>query len=148
MVSVSCSWNEKMKFVARSDGHEIEMDAKSPLGHDSAMTPKELLLSGVTGCTGMDVVALLKKYQQTVEEFSIQADADLIEGSHPAIFSKIQLTFKLKGKIDSEKAIEAVHLSQSKYCSVSAMISKAVPIYYTIEVNGTEIGYGQSNFNI
>ena len=148
MVTVSCAWREKMKFVAGSGGHEIEMDAKSPIGNDSAMTPKELLLSGVSGCTAMDVVALLKKYQQIVEEFLIQADADLIEGSHPAMFSQIRLNFKLKGKIDPEKAIEAVHLSQSKYCSVSAMISKVVPIYYTIEINGSQVGSGQADFNI
>lgn len=148
MLSINCTWNEKMKFTAKSELHEINMDAKSPIGSNSAMTPKELLLSGVAGCTAMDVIALLKKYQQTVNEFYIQVDADMDESKHPSVFNKISLIFKLNGVINPEKAIEAVHLSQTKYCGVSAMISKVVPIYYSIILNGEEISTGQASFNI
>ena len=148
MLSINCMWNEKMKFTAKSELNEINTDAKFPIGSNSAMTPKELLLSGVAGCTAMDVIALLKKYQQTVDEFHIQADADVDESKHPSVFNKISLTFKLNGAITPENAIEAVHLSQTKYCGVSAMISKVVPIYYTIILNGAEISSGQASFNV
>lgn len=148
MISLTCSWTEKMKFTVNTEKHEINMDAKAPIGNNSAMTPKELLLAGVAGCTSMDVTALLKKYQQKVDKFTVQAEAMEVEGSYPAIFSKISVVFKLFGEIEPQKAIEAVHLSLTKYCSVSAMISKVVPIYYTIEVNDSEVGSGQASFNI
>lgn len=148
MVSLTCSWKEKMKFSVKSETHEVAIDAKAPFGNDSAMTPKQLLLAGVAGCTGMDVTALLKKYQQKVDSFVIQADAIETEGSHPAMFNKITLIFKLSGEIEAEKALEAVQLSQTKYCGVSAMISKVVPIFYTVEINGTQVGSGQASFNI
>lgn len=148
MVSLTCSWNEKMKFTVRSEKHEVNLDAKAPFGNESAMTPKELLLAGVAGCTGMDVTALLKKYEQKVDKFTVQADAVEEEGSYPTIFNKITLIFQLSGAIEAEKALEAVHLSQTKYCGVSAMISKVVPIYYTVEINGSQVGSGQASFNL
>lgn len=148
MLSLVCSWNEKMTFTATAEQHEVKMDAKSPIGNGSAMTPKALLLAAISGCTAMDVIALLKKFQQAVDEFHIEADANLVEANHPFIFSKVTLTFKIKGIVNPEKAIEAVRLSQTKYCSVSAMVSKAVPIFYNIEVNGNNVGSGQSNFDI
>ena len=55
-MKLQCKWNEKMKFTAEADGHHVFMDAKSPIGGDSAMTPKHLLLAGISGCTAMEVV--------------------------------------------------------------------------------------------
>ncbi|MCB0362601.1 MAG: OsmC family protein, partial [Bdellovibrionales bacterium] len=69
----NCIWNEKMKFAIEADSHRIMIDAKGPIGDDSAMTPKHLLLAGISGCTAMDVVALLKKYKQSFEALEVSA---------------------------------------------------------------------------
>lgn len=70
------TWTEKMKFEAQSRDFKIQMDAKSPMGSDSAMTPKELLLLAVSGCTGMDVVALLKNSNNPLKLFQLKPRAN------------------------------------------------------------------------
>ena len=140
------TWTEKMKFDAESRSFKIQMDAKGPMGSDSAMTPKELLLLAVSGCTGMDVVALLKKFKQPFEAFSVEAEGELTQGTHYSIFKEINLTFKITGNVEAAKAIEAVQLSQTKYCGVSAMVAASVPIHYTIEINEKKVGSGQAKF--
>jgi len=140
------TWTEKLKFRAESDGNSVELDAKSPVGSGMGLTPKELLAIAVSGCTGMDVVALMRKYKQPLESFEVLADATVTEGVYPAVFNKIDLTFFLKGKLDKEKVIEAVRLSQTKFCGVSAMVVKAVPIHYKIILNDEEISTGEAAF--
>lgn len=136
-----------MSFTAEADGHQISMDAKSPIGHDSAMTPKHLLLAGICGCTAMDVAALLRKYKQEFESLDVDAEAAPTKGVIPAVFEKVNLTFKVKGAVDSSKLLEAVTLSQTKYCGVTAMVVKAVPVTYVVELNGENIGSGQASFD-
>jgi len=145
-MKLQCNWTEKMKFTAEADGHQVPMDAKSPIGGDTAMTPKHLLLAGICGCTGMDVVALLKKHKQPFESLEVDADSSLTEGKYPAIFKEVKLIFKLKGKIDAAIVLESIKLSQTKYCGVTAMVSKSVPISYTVELNGENIGSGEAHF--
>ena len=135
-----------MRFTAQSGDHKVEMDTHAPIGSDTALTPKQLLVAGICGCAGMDVVALLKKYKQPLESFQVEADATLAEGVYPAVYKEIKLVFKLKGQLDESKVLESVTLSQTKYCSVSAMVSKAVPISYTVELNGKSIGAGRTEF--
>jgi putative redox protein len=145
-MKTQCIWNEKMKFTAVAEGHEIQMDAKSPVGTDSGMTPKHLLLVGISGCTAMDVVALLKKYKQPFEALEVDADGEPTVGVHPVVFKEIKLVFKLKGQVDAAKVLEAIKLSQTKYCGVTAMVSKSVPISYSVELNGESIGSGHADF--
>lgn len=134
-----------MRFTAKTRSHSIQMDSTPPIGNDTAMTPKELVLNGVCGCTAMDVVALFKKHKQAVDSFEIEADAKTAE-KYPTMFTNIELTYRAKGSIDKDKYIEAVTLSQTKYCAVSAMISKAAPIHYKIFLNDEQIGSGQAHF--
>lgn len=141
-------WKEKMLFSGESDGNKVALDAKPPIGSGSALTPKELLAIAVSGCTAMDVVALLKKYKQPLESLQVEAEVMSKESSHPVLFSDVSLTFSLTGSLDSEKVIEAIHLSQTKYCSVSAMLSKAVPIHYRVVLNSKEIGKGEASFEL
>ena len=139
-------WKEKMLFTAETDGHTVNVDAKAPVGGGSAMTPKELMVAAVCGCTAMDVAALMRKFRQPLETLSIDADVIVKEGSKPQVFRQIALTFSLKGALDKDKVLEAVDLSQTQYCGVSAMVSKAVPITYKVILNGTEIGQGAAQF--
>lgn len=137
-----------MRFQAGDDQYQVAMDGKPPFGDASALSPKQLLLASICGCTGIDVVALLRKYKQEFESFEIFADARLTEGGYPVIFRSILLRFRLRGELDREQVIDAVRLSQTKYCGVSAMVSKAVEIFYSIELNGVILFEGQSQFDV
>jgi putative redox protein len=145
-MKLNCDWQEKMKFIATADGHQVAMDAKQPIGTDTAMSPKQLLLAGICGCTGIDVVALLKKHKQPLQSLQIEAESESTVGRYPAVFKEVRLLFKLEGKLDAAIVIEAVKLSQTLYCGVSAMVSKVVPISYTIELNGSVIHQGSADF--
>lgn len=137
-----------MSFTGVSGNHSVPMDAKTPIGHDRAPTPKELLLMGLGGCTAMDVVALLKKYRQLPVKFSVGVDVTPTEGQQPATFQEARLTYFAEGQVEAEKLIEAVRLSQTKYCGVSAMLSKAFPISYQIFLNGNLVGQGEAQFEL
>ena len=141
------TWKDSMSFEGTAEGHSINLDAKSPLGHSSAITPKEAVAIGLAGCTAMDVIALLKKYKQLPQSFSIKTEITPSEGTYPVVFSSAVLTYTVTGEVEPDKLMEAVTLSQTKYCGVSAMLAKAFPIRYRVELNGTEIGAGQSNFS-
>jgi putative redox protein len=145
-MKVTTRWKEKLSFIALADAHEVAMDTRAPLGSDSAMTPKQLVLAGLAGCTAMDVVALMKKYHQPLESFEIDTEVEKSSGGYPEVFTAAMLTFKLKGQVEAAKAIEAVELSQTKYCGVSAMLAKAFPIRYRIELNGQIISEGSAHF--
>lgn len=143
---IQCTWKEKLTFTAEADGHAIAMDTKTPLGSDSALTPKQLVLAGVCGCTAMDVVSLLRKHKQPLEGLDVEAEAPTTTGGHPTVFKEIQLKFRFRGSLDPKVVMESIHLSQTKFCGVSAMLSKAVPIRYVAELNGQTIGEGQADF--
>ena len=146
-MKITCNWSEKMKFeMVNGTGQSIVVDAKPPLGTAAGPTPKELALMGVAGCTGIDVIAYLRKYKQEVTAFSIDAEAPVSE-VHPAVFLDVMLVFKVTGVgVEATKLLEAVQLSQTKYCGVSAMMSKAAPIAYRVELNGEVIGTGKAEF--
>ena len=135
-------WNTGMRFTGNCGGNEITLDAKPPLGQSAGMTPKELVVVGLSGCTAMDVIALLKKHKQEVTSFNVEAEVEKSTGGHPEVFSRATLTFKAEGPIDPDRYLEAVDLSQNRYCGVSAMLSKAFPIEYRVILNGSEIGSG------
>ena len=139
-------WAGKMRFSAEVDNHTVHMDTKAPVGDDTAVTPKQMLVAPISGCTGMDVVALLKKYHQPLSKFEIEAEASVTEGAQPIVFKEVQLVFKLEGTLEKEKVLEAITLSQTKYCSVSAMLSKSFPIHYTVQLNSEVIGAGSAQF--
>ncbi len=139
-------WQDKMAFLGEAEGHQVVMDAKSPIGAGSGFTPKELVALGIAGCTAMDVVSLLKKYRQPLQKFEVMNNVTHTEGSHPTVFKDVDLVYKLEGELEESKVIEAVRLSQTKYCGVSAMISKTAPIRYRIELNGKQISTGEAAF--
>ncbi|MEZ4813996.1 MAG: OsmC family protein [Bdellovibrionota bacterium] len=144
-IKLQVKWTEKMKLQAQAAENQITMDAHPPFGQGSAMTPKELVVAGLCGCTGMDVLALLKKHKQNFTSFNIEANVPTGEG-HPVVFSSAELVFKIEGEVDPLVAVESVKLSQTKYCGVSAMLSKSFPITYKVLVNDTEVGSGEASF--
>ena len=133
-------WAGGLKFEgAFSTGHSIVLDGSSDHGGgDEGPRPVEMLLMGLAGCTGMDVIAILRKKRQSVSSFRVLVTGERRE-DHPRVFQKIHLVYEITGTgIDVEGVRQAVHLSETKYCSVSAMLRKAVDI--TTEVRVVEDG--------
>ncbi|GIX41152.1 MAG: osmotically inducible protein C [Leptospiraceae bacterium] len=126
-------WKGNMEMESEIRGLKVTMDAKEEDGGlNKGQTPKELVLSGLCGCTGMDVIAILKKMRSLPESFTIEAEATLTE-EHPKVFNNIHLKYIAKG-VEKEKLEKAVKLSQEKYCGVSAMLRKTAEITYEIIV--------------
>jgi len=130
---VECTWVENMVFDANLDGHHVIMDASPETGgEDKGARPKPLLLASLAGCTGIDVVSILKKMRVELESFRMEVSANLTE-EHPKIYDKIRLTYYFKGiDLPIDKLEKAVQLSEEKYCGVSAMLKKAGLIEYEI----------------
>ena len=145
-LNVNLQWREKMQFVSQASEHEVLMDAKTPIGQGRAQTPKELLLGALTGCTGMDVIAWLRKHRQVPSTFTVQATAQLSESGHPQVFTAVHLTFEITGEVDANIALQGVELSQTEYCGVSAMLAKAFPLTWELLVNEQKAGEGRANF--
>jgi putative redox protein len=146
MIKVNTKWNQNMSFISDDGKYSVNMDAKAPIGKGEGLTPKELVAVGLAGCTAMDVIAWMKKHKQDVTSFDINTEVDTTTDGHPMVFSKARLTFTMTGTVEREKLIEAVTLSQTKYCGVSAMLSKAFPIEYQVILNGETIHEGHASF--
>lgn len=126
-----------LTFVGRSNsGHWIPMDGPADFnGSDSAVRSKELVLIGLGGCTGADVASILNKMRENISDFKIDIDAEVAE-EHPKVYTKIHLTYKFWGNdLKEENIKKAINLSQDRYCSVSAMLKKAVEITHSYEIN-------------
>lgn len=117
-------------------GHMVLLDAAPESGgSNQGSRPMELLLLALGGCTGMDVVSILRKMKQEFVEFSITAEGERAP-EHPKVYTEITLVYSLKGPaLDPAKVARAISLSEEKYCSVSAMLSGA-KINLAYEVNG------------
>lgn len=139
-------WSKNMQFEATSEGHTVPMDAKPPIGHGTAQTPKELVAAGLGGCTAMDVIALLKKHKQPLDSFEVDVDIEMSKSGYPVVFTHALITFKVTGAVDPQILSEAVVLSQTKYCGVSAMLAQVFPIEYVVELNNEQIGRGAAKF--
>ena len=125
-----------LSFVGKSDSnHWLAMDGPAELrGAEAASKPLELLLLGLAGCTGMDVVSILLKKRAPLRAFRLDVDASRAE-EHPKVFTEIHLTYHLEGEgLKERDVVEAIRLSQEKYCSVSAMLSKACEITYAYDI--------------
>lgn len=131
-MKISAVWNGGKSFVASAEGmRPVEMgwgEGKSD------MSPMELLLSSLAGCTGIDVVDILRKMREEISKVEV-----LVEGrrreEHPRIWESVDVGYHIHGKnVDAEKAQRAVTLSVEKYCSVSAMFSSEVRVTHHFEL--------------
>jgi putative redox protein len=127
-----------MAFAGRTgSGHDVVMDAREDVGGENkGPRPTELLLTALGGCTGMDVVSVLKKMRVEFDRFEMAIEAD--EGpEHPKAFTDFRLVYRLwaaDGSADQFR--RAVELSQTKYCGVSALYKKGANVGYHLELNG------------
>lgn len=133
---VETQWMGKMQFNALVNGHKIIMDAPEKAGgEDNGPIPKPFVLTALSGCTGMDVVALLRKAKKEVGSFEIKVTGELSKEA-PIQYTTIHLAYQFKGNADDkEAALEAVSLSQEKYCGVSSMLKKIIPVTWDVIYN-------------
>jgi putative redox protein len=136
-------------FETKIRNHVFMMDTQASAGGDNkGPSPKEMMLAGVIGCAGMDVVSILKKYKMMPTKLTISADAEP-RSEHPRVFKDVEILFSVEGgDVTADKVLEAIEGSLTKYCGVSAMITKVVPIRYRAELNGQNIGRGEAKFQI
>jgi putative redox protein len=122
-VQVSTKWLGEMRFESTNpSGHNLFIDAGEENGGKSeGYRPKALMLSGLAGCSGLDVAALIKKMKLAVDDFKIDIEANLTE-KHPKFYDKVAMHFHFYGSNLNEKKLQrAVDLSIEKYCGVMEM---------------------------
>jgi putative redox protein len=132
---IKVNWLENMAFEAEVNGHKIIIDAAEAVGGENrGPRPKPLMLVALAGCTGMDVVSILKKMRVEVDTFNVMVEGDLTE-EHPKQFSQMRVIYEFKGKdLPMDKLEKAVNLSEERYCGVSAMYKKAIGITTEIRI--------------
>ncbi|RIH64056.1 OsmC family peroxiredoxin [Mariniphaga sediminis] len=132
---VKINWLENMAFSAEVNGHKIILDATENVGGENrGPRPKPLMLTALAGCTGMDVVSILKKMRVDVDGFNVYVEGDLTE-EHPKQFTQMHVIYEFKGKnLPVEKIQKAVTLSEERYCGVSAMYRKAIGLTSEIRI--------------
>ncbi|SDK15009.1 putative redox protein [Catalinimonas alkaloidigena] len=130
---ISAQWLGNLAFEAQVAGHTIMMDARPEVGgEDRGTSPKRLLLTGLAGCTGIDIGMLIKKMRLEVEGFTIDVGGDLTQ-EDPKVYHQVNVIYTFKGKdLDHPKLERAVQLSWDKYCGVAAMLKKATDLSYEI----------------
>ena len=119
----------------------VHIDAAEGIGgHNAGARPMELLLMGIGGCTAIDVILILKKQRQTIEDFQIRisGNREKIEGTEKTPFNEINIQFELKGAIDGNKALKAIQLSMEKYCSATAQLEPSATITHTLVLNSNQ----------
>jgi putative redox protein len=122
---------EGRQFVAESGtGHALVMDDAN--GH-TGPKPIELALLALGGCTAFDVINILRKKRQIVTGYDIELRAEQ-NPEPPNYFTRVEIKHRLRGCIDPEAVQKAIHLSETKYCAVGAMISKTAQIETTFEI--------------
>ena len=135
MPTATVSLVKDMQFLETGTNHVIVMDANEQFGgHDTGARPMEMLLVGFGGCTGMDVISILRKKRQTVTGLEIKIKGTKADG-HPGKYTAIHLKYKVAGKDVKAEAVErAISLSLEKYCSVGATLSGSATITHDYEI--------------
>ena len=134
--TVDTSWKGNMLFDANVSGHHVMMDAVPAVGgEDKGSRPKELMLASLAGCSGMDVVSILKKMRVPITGLDIRVEAEVTE-EHPKHYDKMHVIYAFTGQdLQLEQLTKAVELSQDRYCGVAFVYKKAMELTYEIKMN-------------
>lgn len=137
---IETQWMGKMQFNSLVNGHTIIMDAPERIGgEDIGPIPKPFVLTALSGCTGMDIVAILRKTDKEVKELNIKVTGELSK-YQPIEYISMHVIYDFIGDDSSaDAALSAVNDSQEKYCGVSHMLKKAIPITWQVNYNGMKI---------
>ena len=133
--TINGKWLSNMAFEADVSGHKLLMDASAESnGNDSGPRPQELMVAALLGCTGMDVVSILKKMRIEFDSLDISIESEMTE-EHPKHYASMHVIYNIKGKnLPLDKIEKAVEMSQERYCGVSAVYKKAMSVTYEIRI--------------
>lgn len=134
------SWFDDLSFVAESaSGHSLLLSAGGQSGgRDTAVTPMEMVLMAVGGCSSIDVVMILKKARQDVTDCVCELDSTRADSS-PKVFKTIHAHYVVTGhRVKPEQVQKAVALSLEKYCSVALMLAGTVTLTSSFEVRESD----------
>ncbi|MBC7889278.1 MAG: OsmC family protein [Ferruginibacter sp.] len=108
-----------------ANGHAIQMDTSPESGGvNFGIRPMQVLLMGMGGCSGIDIVMILKKQRQVIDQFSMKIEGERESGNDPSLWQNVKIVFNLTGDIDIDKAERACELSMKKYCSVAETLRR------------------------
>ncbi len=133
--TVRTSWKQDMAFEADINGHHLMMDAPDEAGgKNRGPRPKPLMLASLAGCTGMDVIGILKKMRVEFTGFDILIEADATE-EPPKHYKKMKVIYEFTGKdLPEDKLKKAVELSREKYCGVSYIYKQVIDMEYDVRI--------------
>lgn len=129
--------DDHVNFKATNEsGKSIQMDGSEAIGgKGQGVRPMETLLMGLAGCSSIDVVLILKKMKQNIEDINVTVEAEKIKVDDATQFKTIHLHFTIKGEIKESKLQKAIDLSMDKYCSVSKILEKSSKITSSYTLN-------------
>jgi putative redox protein len=128
------SWVDGALFVAEGgSGHTITMDGAADIGgRNLASRPMEVMLMGLGGCTAIDVLSMLKKQRQDIEDVEVSLSGERA-GEHPMVYTEVKLVYTVRGRKLNRALVErAVSLSDEKYCSATAMFKKTAKVTHEV----------------
>ena len=133
----SVEWQGKMGFIGQGETDTtVALDAPVAVGGDGkGFRPKELLLSGLAGCTAMDVISILQKMRCEPDAFRVEVSAGE-SAEHPKVFTSFHITYIVRGDVPADKLEKAIGLSQERYCAVTAMFRSFAPVTHEVVVEG------------
>lgn len=127
--------NAVLMEATNENGNTMLMDGSAAVGGvDGGFRPMQTLLAALGGCSAIDVVGILQKQKQPLEDLEIEVNAEREEKSAPSVFTAIDVHFKFKGNLNENKVQKAVELSIEKYCSVARMLEKTAMITFQITI--------------
>ena len=128
--------DQDFMFEATNEaGNYIRMDGGPDIGgHDAAMRPMQVLLASMGGCSAIDIISILRKKRQPVDDIRITLEGEREAGKEPSLYRKIHAHFRLYGTIDHLAAEQAVSLSMDKYCSVAKTLEQSAVITHSFEI--------------
>jgi putative redox protein len=133
IVEISAAWKGGMAFEA-SDSAGARVLLASPPSAEAGAAPVEILLMALAGCTGMDVISILEKKRQPAKSLEIRVRGKRAD-EHPRVYTEIELEFILSGEALTPEAVaRAIELSETKYCSVGGMLTKAAKIHSSFRI--------------
>jgi len=137
---IETQWMGKMQFNALVNGHTLIMDAPERVGgEDQGPIPKPFVLTALSGCTGMDVITLLRKQGKELRDLSLKVSGE-ISKQPPIEYVAAHIIYEMRGNPeDEEAALSAVMRSQQEICGVSHMLKKIMPVTWQVMYNGKEI---------
>jgi len=133
--SVKTQWKGNLTFQSEINGHKVTMDApEAGGGNDIGPSPKKLMLAALSGCTGMDVVSMLKKMRVEFDNVNIEVQGDVTD-EHPKHYYQMHVIYTFTGKdLPLDKLEKVVKMSEETYCGVGALYRKAIKVSSEIVV--------------